>query len=95
MAAGSSALTNPWDIIVLTFKNFNILTLLITIVCLGVLFVLRNKLTQVPLVSILVLVGILINYKHIFKDYGDMCKYPEVDCKFYIVKLENMIPPGI
>lgn len=60
---------------------------MITIACISALFVLRSKLTRVPLVSILVLIGILINYKHMFKDYGDMCKYPEVDCKFYIVKI--------
>lgn len=59
------------------------------------LFLLRSKLNKFPAIAILVIIGIIINYDHFFLDYEDLCNYPEVDCKFYIVKLENMIPPGI
>lgn len=94
-AANSSALTSPLDIIIQTFQTFNILTLLITIVLIVILFLLRNKLDKVPFIAVVVILGMLINWKHTFLNYEDLCKYEGVDCKFYIVKLANMVPPGI
>ena len=95
VTSSSNALTNPWNIVILTFKKFNILTLFITIVSIWGLFMLRSKLNKFPAIAFLVIFGMVINYNHYFQDYKDLCNYPEVDCKFYIVKLENMIPPGI
>jgi hypothetical protein len=56
---------------------------------------LRNKLNKFPFIAILVLFGVIINAGNYFKDYEDLCDYPDVDCNFYILKLENMVPPSI
>lgn len=75
--------------------KFNILTLGITIVSIIILFLLRNKLHTIPFISIFVVLGVIINIKHIFLNYKDLCAYPEVDCRFYIINTENMIPPKL
>jgi hypothetical protein len=95
VAANESALTNPLNIIILTFQNFNVLTLIITVVCIVGLFLLRNKLHKIPLIAALVVLGIAVNFKHIFLNYDDLCLYPEVDCKFYIIKISNIVPPAL
>lgn len=58
------------------------------------IYYLRKRLIKVPFIGIIVLLFILINTKHFFKRYEDLCSMPDVDCKFYLVKLENMIPPS-
>lgn len=83
----TSAITNPITILKLTFSNFNVVTLILTIVSIVVLFLLRNKLHKIPFVAIFVLIGALINIKHIFLSYEDLCNYGGVDCTFYIIKL--------
>ena len=69
VAANSSALTNPLDIVKQTFQSFNIFTLLITIISIVVLFLLRNKLHKFPFIAVVVILGILINWKHVFLNY--------------------------
>lgn len=78
-----------------TFQSFNILTLLLTIGCLAALFLLSDKLNKLPLIAILVILGVVINIPDIFQNYQDLCKYEGTDCKFYIIKLENIVPPSI
>jgi hypothetical protein len=76
VAANESALTNPLSIVILTFQNFNVLTLIITVVCIVGLFLLRNKLYKTPLIAVLVLLGIAVNFRHTFLNYDDLCLYP-------------------
>jgi hypothetical protein len=72
-----------------------VLTLIITVGCIIGLFLLRNKLNKIPLIAVLVIFGIIVNFKHKFLNYDDLCLYPEVDCKFYIIKISNIIPPAL
>jgi MFS superfamily sulfate permease-like transporter len=94
-AANASALTNPLAIIALTFHNFNAFTLLLTVACVAALFLLRNKVNQIPFIGVVVLLGIIANWRHSFLSYEDLCGYPEVDCRFYIIKLSNIAPPSL
>lgn len=88
-------MTNPLNAIIQTFAQFNVLTLGLTIASLVILFLLRNKLHTIPFITIFVILGAVINIKHIFLNYGDLCTYTGVDCRFYIIKTENMIPPKL
>lgn len=67
----------------------------ITIASLVILFLLRNRLHKIPFITIFVILGVLINIKHYFKNYEDLCSFTGVDCRFYIIKTENMIPPRL
>lgn len=60
-----------------------------------ILFLLRNRLHTIPFITIFVILGVVINIKHIFLNYADLCKFTGVDCQFYIIKTENMIPPRL
>lgn len=71
------------------------LTLALTVVSIIIIYLLRNKLNKIPFIAFLILLGIFINYKHHFKSYEDLCLYEGVDCKFYIIKIENLIQPTL
>ena len=66
-----------------------------TVASILLIYLLRNKLNKIPFIAFLVLLGILINIKHHFKSYEDLCAYEGVDCKFYIIKIENLIQPTL
>ena len=86
VATKENALTNPLQILILTFKQFNILTLGLTILSIFLMFLLRKRLAKIPLIALLVILGIIINWTHYFLSYQDLCAYEKVDCKFYIIK---------
>ena len=57
------------------------------------MFLLRNRLEKLPIIAFLVLIGIVINWTHYFMSYEDLCAYANVDCKFYILKVDNLLAP--
>jgi predicted Co/Zn/Cd cation transporter (cation efflux family) len=65
------------------------------------MFLLRKKLQKIPLIAILVLIGIIINWSKIFKSYDDLCSYIDpnnditIDCTFYILNVNNLIRPKL
>lgn len=95
IAANENALTSPLEIIQKTFHEFNWITLAITIVCIIILFILREKLNSIPFIGIFIVLGIAINWTHIFKSFEDLCQVQGVDCTFYIVNTDNLIRPTI
>lgn len=60
-----------------------------------VLFLLREKLNAFPFIAVFILVGIFINWKHYFLSFEDLCAYQGVNCKFYIINIENIVHPTI
>lgn len=94
-AANENALTSPLEIIKETFKEFNWITLSITIVCIILLFILREKLNAIPFIGIFIVLGIAINWTHYFKSFEDLCTVEGVDCTFYIVNTDNLIQPTL
>ena len=61
--------------IILTFQQFNYITLALTILSILAMFVFRKKLERFPLIAFLVIIGILINWTHYFLSYQDLCIY--------------------
>lgn len=87
VASKENPLTSPIDIIILTFQQFNYITLGLTILSIFAMFFFRERLQRFPLIAFLVILGILINWTHYFLSYQDLCAYTNVDCKFYILKV--------
>ena len=69
VASKENPLTSPLEILTLTFQKFNILTLALTIVSIALMFVFRNRLERFPVIAVLVILGILINWGHSFMSY--------------------------
>lgn len=98
ISSTSSPLTNPLEILLKLFYEFQVLTLALTIGSIVVMLILRDKLNKVPFIAILVILGIALNWKKFFLSAEDLCNYrdpehpdePYVDCAFYILKLENL-----
>lgn len=71
--ASEPSLTSPFNTLQKIFKSFNVLTLILTISCLIILFLIRGKLEKIPLIGIMVVLGFLINIGHQFKSFIDLC----------------------
>jgi len=71
--ASEPSLTSPFNTLQKIFKSFNVLTLILTICCLIILFLIRGKLEKIPLIGIMVVLGFLINIGHQFKSFIDLC----------------------
>ena len=67
------AMTSPFNVMNLLFENFNVITMILTIVLLIVMILLRKKLSKIPLIGIMVIIGVLANMQHQFKSYSDIC----------------------
>lgn len=59
------------------------------------MFLLREKLSHIPCIAILIIIGIIINWTKVFFSFEDLCKYTDVDCTFYILNTANLIQPKI
>lgn len=91
--ASESALSSPFEMLKEIFAQFNVLTLVLTIVSICLLFLLRGRLERIPLIGILVIIGIIANWNHLFKSYIDLCNEKGVNCKFYIINPDNIKIP--
>jgi hypothetical protein len=83
------------------FSEFNILTLALTIGSIALMIILKERLSRIPFIALLVIIGIGINWNNIFESAKNLCAEDIVipsqtggeptplviDCKFYILKI--------
>ena len=89
------------------FSEFNVLTLGLTIGSIILMILLKDRLNRIPFIALLVIVGIAINWTGIFESAKNLCADDivipsatngdpiplEIDCHFYVLKLENLQVP--
>ena len=75
------------------------LTLSLTIIIIVLMVIFKNHISNIPVIAILVVAGIAVNWSGYFQTYSNLCSYKtetwSVDCEFYILKWEALIMPQI
>ena len=73
MNSAASPLTSPLTTLNVMFSEFNVLTLGLTIGSIVVMIILKDRLSRIPFIALLVVLGIAINWTGIFESAKNLC----------------------
>ena len=79
MMSDSSFMTNPVDVLVKLFNEFKVLTLAITIGAIVGMLILKDKLSNIPFIALLAIIGIALTWTDLFANAKDLCEYTGSD----------------